>query len=83
MRPEGVFVFGVRSPGNAAAAGVSDSDIIIDVDGAPIATLDDLHKAYNASIETGAAKKRLLVKLIRAGQLRQLVLDISRDYERE
>ncbi|MDZ4829705.1 MAG: trypsin-like peptidase domain-containing protein [Phycisphaerae bacterium] len=83
VRPEGVFVFGVRTPGNAMAAGLADNDIVIEVDGRPIATLADLHRAYDASIASIGTKKRLLVKLIRAGQLRQLVLDISRDYERE
>ncbi|MFO0828560.1 MAG: trypsin-like peptidase domain-containing protein [Phycisphaerales bacterium] len=83
VRPEGVFVFGVRTPGNAAAAGLAENDILIEVDGKPIATLDDLHRAYDASLESMATKKRLLVKLLRAGQLRQVILDISRDYERE
>jgi len=39
--------------------------------------------AHERTLANLATKKRLLVKLIRAGQMRQLILDISRDYERE
>jgi serine protease Do len=87
VKAEGVFVFGVRAPGNAMSAGISENDIIVEVDGKQIATLDDLKKAYDASLEnlasSGGSKKRLLVKILRAGRMNQVILDISRDYERD
>lgn len=83
QRPSGVFVFGTRYPGNAAAAGLSSNDIILEVEGTPTGTLEDLQAAYDRSLEQLATKRRILVKLLRSGQLRQIVMDISRDYERE
>ena len=83
QRPEGVFIFGVRAPGNAGAAGLQENDILLEIDGQALKTLDDVRAAHARSLEKLAEKKRLLVKLIRAGQMRQIVLDISRDYERE
>jgi len=82
QRPEGVFIFGVRSPGNAAAAGFQPNDIILEIEGSPIATLADLDAACLASLENLAQRKRVLVKLLRAGQVRQNIMDISRDYQR-
>lgn len=83
QRNEGVFIFGVRSPGNAGAAGLQDNDILVEIDGQALTSLDDVRAAHARSIEKLGEKKRLLVKLIRSGQMRQLILDISRDYERE
>ena len=83
QRAEGVFIFGVRSPGNAANAGFQPNDIIVEVEGRPVATLADLEAAHTDSVRNLAQKKRVLVKLLRSGQIRQSVLDISRDYERE
>lgn len=83
QRAEGVFIFGVRSPGNAANAGLQPNDIIVEVEGKPIATLAELEAAHAQSVANLGHKKRVLVKLLRSGQVRQSVLDISRDYERE
>jgi len=83
QRPEGVFIFGVREPGNASASGLYRNDILLEIDGQTLTTLDDVKAAHERTLANLATKKRLLVKLIRAGQMRQLILDISRDYERE
>ncbi len=83
QRPEGVFIFGIRTPSNAMASGLQENDILVEVDGQALTTLDDLRAAHARSVERLGEKTRLLVKLIRAGQLRQIILDVSRDYERE
>jgi S1-C subfamily serine protease len=83
VRSEGVFIFGVREPGNAMAAGLMRNDILLEIDGQPLTTLDDVKKAHERTLANLPDKRRLLVKLVRAGQMRQIVLDISRDYERE
>jgi serine protease Do len=83
QRSEGVFIFGVRSPGNAAASGLQPNDIIVEIESRPITTLLDLDAACADSLENLAQKKRVLVKILRAGQIRQTILDISRDYERD
>ncbi len=82
-RKEGLFVFGVKYPGNAASAGLQQQDIILSIDGKEINSVDDI-KAIHDTLITGAASKfRVLVKVLRNGQLRQMVLDFQRDYEKE
>ncbi len=83
QRAEGVFLFGVREPGAASAAGLLANDILIEIDGQPLVTLDDVRRAHERTLANLATKKRLQVKILRGGQLRQIILDISRDYERE
>lgn len=82
-RKTGVFVFGIRQPGNAAMAGLRQQDIILEVDGQPIKTLGDLRDAHTQALENLDAKHRLLVVVIRDGLLRQIVLDFSRDFEKK
>ncbi len=83
LRNEGVFIFGIRSPGNAASAGLQVNDILLEVEGVAVTTLEEAKAAYTRSVEQLEQKKRVLVKLIRAGQQRQIVLDIARDFERQ
>lgn len=83
QRPEGVFLFGIRAPSNALDAGLRENDILVEVDGHPLTTLDDLRAAHERSVAGLPERRRLLAKILRAGQLRQVILDLSRDYERE
>lgn len=82
-RKKGVFVFGVKWPGNAVAAGLRQQDIVTMVDGKEIATLDDLKAAHKAAIDNLANKSRIVFTILRNGLTQQLVLDFSRDYEKE
>ena len=34
QRPSGVFLFGIRAPGNALAAGLQENDILVEIDAA-------------------------------------------------
>ncbi len=82
-RREGVFVYGLKFPGNAVSSGIRESDIILKIDGRDVATLDDvktLHKELIANVET---KHKIRFTLLRAGLMRQAVLDFSRDYSKE
>jgi serine protease Do len=82
-RKEGVFVFGIKEPGNASNAGLSSNDIIAKVDGRDVATLDDLKAIHAESLEKIAEKPRLVITVLRGGLMRQVVLDISRDYQKQ
>jgi serine protease Do len=82
-RKEGVFIYGVRFPGNAAGAGLSTQDILLKVDGQEVRTLDDVKAVHQKAIGNLASKHRAVVSLLRNGELRQLVLDFSRDHEKE
>jgi serine protease Do len=82
-RKTGVFVYGVKYPGNASDAGLSRSDILLKIDGKPVATLDDVRKIHEAALEQIDKKHRVVVTVLRNGLLCQIVLDFLRDYEKE
>jgi len=82
-RKEGFFVFGVKYPGNAASAGLQQQDIILSIDGKDINTVDELKAIHDTLITNVAAKFRVRVNVLRNGQLRQIVLDFQRDFEKQ
>lgn len=83
QRKEGVFIYGVKFPGNAAAAGLGTQDILLKIDGKDVKTLADVKRLHEAALANVAEKHRLVVSLLRNSELRQLVLDFSREYEKE
>lgn len=83
QRAEGVYVFGVRQPGNAAVAGLNPRDILLRIDGEPVRTLEDVRRLHKAALENLDRQRRLVLMVQRKGLMRQLVLDFSRDYEKE
>ncbi|MCX7046532.1 MAG: trypsin-like peptidase domain-containing protein [Candidatus Sumerlaeota bacterium] len=83
QRQEGVFIFSVKYPGNAANAGLSAEDILLKIEGQEVKTLDDVRKAHQAAIENVAAKPRIVLTILRNGLMRQIVLNFSRDFEKE
>jgi serine protease Do len=82
-RKEGVFVYGVKFPGNAAAAGFAAQDILLAIDGKPVRSLDEVRSLHENSLNNIQRKHRVLVTLLRNGELRQVVLDFSRDHARD
>lgn len=82
-RKEGVFVYGVKFPGNAAQSGLNSQDILLKIDGKEVKTLDDVKAIHKAAVANVAVKHRAVFSLLRNGELRQVVLDFSRDYEKE
>ncbi len=82
-RKEGVFVYGVKYPGNASNAGLETQDIILQIDGKEVVTLEDVQSVYDEAVANVATKHRAVFTILRNGLMRQLVLDFSRDYEKE
>jgi serine protease Do len=82
-RKEGVFIYGVKSPGNAGNAGLRPKDIILSVDGQEVKTLGDVKKIHAQVLENVRKQHRIMFSVLRNGLLRQIVLDFSRDYEKE
>ncbi|MFM9994770.1 MAG: trypsin-like peptidase domain-containing protein [Phycisphaerales bacterium] len=82
-RQSGVFVYGVKYPGNAANAGLGRNDIILKIDGRDVKTLDDVQTLHTALVEKVAVKSRVVIMVLRGGLMRQIVLDFARDYSRE
>ncbi|MGB2754841.1 MAG: trypsin-like peptidase domain-containing protein [Phycisphaerae bacterium] len=82
-RKEGVFIYGVKSPGNAGNADLRPKDIILSIDGREVKTLDDVKRIHAEAIENVEKQHRIMFSVLRNGLLRQMVLDFSRDYEKE
>jgi len=82
-RKEGVFIYGVKSSGNAGNAGLRPKDIILSIEGREVKTLDDVKKIHAEAIENVKKQHRIMFSVLRNGLLRQMVLDFSRDYEKE
>jgi serine protease Do len=80
----GVFVQGVRGPGNAADAGLRPNDVVLKIGKWEIKTIQDVKQAYAALV--GDAKrvdKKVLVTIKRDGFLDFKPLNWERDYLQE
>jgi serine protease Do len=76
----GVFVNGVRSPGNAQKSGLRRRDIILKMDGREVKTVADVRKIYDELLADTKRQPRVLLE-IRRGQFKQpLVLDYKEDF---
>jgi serine protease Do len=82
-RKVGVFVFGVKYPGNAQNAGLEAKDIVMQIDGKDITTLQEAKAAYEKAVANVATQHRVVITILRNGLMRQVVLDFSRDYEKD
>jgi S1-C subfamily serine protease len=81
VRPEGVFVFGIKSPGNAQRSGLGRNDIITGIDGRPITTLDDVKRVYDEVLAATPRRTRVIVEVLRGAMTRQIVLDFATEYK--
>jgi len=83
-RKKGVYVFATKFPGNAANAGMQGKkDIILKIGKDEIKTLDDIKRVHKAALANIDKNHKILVVVLRGGLMRQVLLDFSRDYERE
>jgi serine protease Do len=78
----GVFVNGVRSPGNAQRSGLRRRDIILKMDSREVKTVADVRKIYDELLADTKRQPRVLLE-IRRGQFKQpLVLDYKEDFSK-
>ncbi len=82
-RKKGVFVYGVKHPGNASNANLESQDIVLEIDGKEVVTLDDVRKIHKTALKNIKKKHRIVFTLLRNGLMCQVVLDFARDYEKE
>ncbi len=82
QRSEGVYVFGVRSPGNAAGSGLVQRDILLKINGVDVRTLDDVRGIHARSLAglSNGGPRRLVLSVLRGGRSVQIAIDVSRDY---
>jgi serine protease Do len=81
-RKQGVFVFGVKSEGNAAGW-LMTQDIIVSIEGTEINSLDDLKRVHKECLANIDKKHKILFTVMRNGDMRQIMLDFLRDYQKE
>ncbi len=80
----GLFVQGVRYPGNANDAGLRTNDILLKIGKHKIKTIEDVAKAYKALVEDAKlVEKKVLVVVKRGGFPQWITLDWTKDYEEE
>ena len=75
----GVFVQGLRRPGNAARSGLRRGDIIVRADGVAIESIADLDAVYECAANRDG-EPVVLIEVLRRGARRQVVLDFRREY---
>jgi len=82
-KKNGVFVYGVKYPGNAENADFNHNDIILQVNRKDVNSLQDIQDIYEESLTTLKDNPRFLFVILRNGARRQMVLNISKDYNKE
>jgi serine protease Do len=82
-RKEGVFIYGVRFPGNAANAGLNARDIVVRIGDRKIATVDDVKAAHAEALAGIGRNHKLMFTVLRNGLQRQVILDFGRDFAKE
>jgi len=83
FKQAGVFVQGVKYPGNAGAAGLSEQDIILSIDKQPVGTIEDVKRIYETLLQDGQREKKVVFEVLRSGLRKWIVLDYRRNYEEE
>ncbi len=83
FKKKGVYVQGVKYPGNAGKASLARGDILLTIEGRPVDSLDEIGRIYEDVTSDEDRAKRVPMVILRAGLPRQVVLDYSTRYERE
>lgn len=82
QRAKGVYIQGVKFSGNARASGLGNNDILLEVAGRPIETLQHVREAHEASLALPKGKRKVVFRILRQGYQRLVVLDFEKDSER-
>jgi len=85
LHPDGgVFIQGIRGPGNASDAGLRRSDIILEIARTKMKTLKDVKKAYDKLVgDKTLTEKKVLIKIKRTGFVEWKTLNWQKDYLKE
>ncbi|HUS48418.1 MAG TPA: trypsin-like peptidase domain-containing protein [Phycisphaerae bacterium] len=80
----GVYIQGVRHPGNASDAGLSYNDIILKIGASDVRTIADVKKAYEKLVDDKTlTEKKVLLTIKRGGYIEWKTLNWQRDYLKE
>jgi serine protease Do len=83
LKAKGVFVQGIRYPGNAGNSGLSHRDILLTIDKESIETIEDVKRVYQRIVTDEKREKKVVLEVLRSGLRKWIVLDYRRDYEEE
>jgi serine protease Do len=83
LRNEGVYIQGVRYPGNACNAGLQKNDIILSIDEISINSLKGIKDVYEKIVNDENREKKVVIKVLRKNYPRLFVLDYRHDYSEE
>ena len=82
FRPAGgVYILGVRRPGNAYQSGLRSGDIIMSVNTQPVPDLEALQEQYQSLSRLERGQRTVLLCVMRDGRLHFTVLDFNTDYQ--
>ncbi len=80
---EGLFVYGIKYPGNAADSDLRKNDILLKIEGREVKSLEELKAVHQTMIDNIQNNHRVLLTVLRNGLMRQIVLDFGRNYEND
>jgi serine protease Do len=83
IQGEGVFIQGVKYPGNASDSDLKSMDIIIKIDNKPVKTIEDVKKIYQQIVDNKKREKKVMLEIKRGGLRNWIVLDYQKDYDEE
>jgi len=83
LKEKGVYVQGVKYPGNAASSGLNRRDIILKIDKKSMETIEDVKQIYEQIIQDEQREKKVMFEILRSGLRKWIVLDYRRDYEED
>jgi len=83
FKQAGIYIQGVKYPGNAGNAGLSEQDIILSIDKQAVGTIEDVKRIYETLLKDGQREKKAVFEILRSGLRKWIVLDYRRDYEEE
>jgi S1-C subfamily serine protease len=83
QKKEGVFIYGIKSRGNAAGSGLQSQDILMKINGKDVKTLEEVKAMQAETVKKAEDNPRVIMTVLRNGLMRQVVLDIARDYSKE
>jgi serine protease Do len=82
-KKKGVYIRGIRYPGNASNAGLKRRDIIVMIDKKKVESLQDVKKIYEGIIADEKREKKVAFELLRGGYRVWKILDYRTDYSKE
>ncbi len=80
-KPHGVYILGVKRPGNARSSGLRGGDVILSVDNQPVASLSGLQETYSILSRLDRGKRTTFIEILRQGYRHSIVLDFNRDHK--